>query len=64
MDQSSKSDELDDEIDKLDDIDVEHEITQPLQKQNKKLDTIEQKLNDTSVSKSNISDSDYLKHIV
>ena len=44
QEQISKVNELEKEIEKLEAADIEHEIIQTLQKQNKKLDDIEKKL--------------------
>lgn len=46
--QISKVNELEKEIEKLESADIEHEIIQTLQKQNKKLDDIEKKLDHNS----------------
>ena len=46
--QISRVNELEREIEKLEAADIEHEIIQTLQKQNKKLDDIEKKLGHTS----------------
>ena len=55
--QFSKIKELEKEIEKLEAVDVEHEIIQTLQKQNKKLDDIENKLHSSSKIKTKISKS-------
>ena len=54
--QSSKNREFEKEIEILEDIDIENEIIQSLQEQNKKLDDIEKKL-DTSTIKKDASSS-------
>jgi len=52
--QSSKNREFEKEIEILEDIDIENEIVQSLQEQNKKLDDIEKKL-DTSIIEKDVS---------
>ena len=49
--QFSKIKELEKEIEKLEAVDIEHEIIQTLRKQNKKLDDIEKKLHGSTIEK-------------
>ncbi|RMW38505.1 MAG: hypothetical protein EA446_04885, partial [Nitrosopumilus sp.] len=55
--QISRVNELEKEIEKLESVDIEHEIIQTLQKQNKKLDDIEKKLGQPSPQTSSESSS-------
>jgi len=55
--QFSKVKELEKEIEKLEAVDIEHEIIQTLQKQNKKLDDIENKLHTSKIIENQKSDS-------
>jgi len=55
--QFSKVKELEKEIEKLEAVDIEHEIIQTLQKQNKKLDDIENKLHTSDIVENKKSDS-------
>ena len=55
--QISRVNELEKEIEKLEAVDIEHEIIQTLQKQNKKLDDIEKKLGQPSPQTSSESSS-------
>jgi len=52
LEQLSKIKELENEIKKLETVDLEHEIIQTLQNQNKKLDNIEKKLQNPTTKKS------------
>ena len=54
--QFSKVKELEKEIEKLEAVDIEHEIIQTLQKQNKKLDDIENKLHTSKIVENKKSD--------
>ena len=54
--QFSKVKELEKEIEKLEAVDIEHEIIQTLQKQNKKLDDIENKLHTSGIVENQKSD--------
>ena len=56
--QTSKNREFEKEIEILEDIDIENEIIQSLQEQNKKLDDIEKKL-DTSTIEKNMSSNSF-----